>query len=274
MWLSLKWNLAGFMRSPSGWDTPRTDGTCPACRRTASPSACRTPADPHGRALQNTHRSVSHTPTCSALAGRARRTCAAGEVGNVAVFEDLGVLQHFRQPPQTRAAHYPHRRAHLSVGAQPIRRGAALLVAATDSRQTAISTFCSAGHTCTVMLLQQENKEEPSTCVFTHQRELSLLPFNIIYTNTLVQRHRGTYVSCCTSECNSWSGFIVKTVTGCKDTSLTCISSRHTSLELSHPHSWMKHIYWSSDVTINRNPSEWVRTRCSWKLKPGMFPYL
>lgn len=107
-----------------------------------------------------THSNLQRVRLC--IRGQTRCTCTAREVGNVTVFEDLRVLQHFRQPPQTRAAHYPHLRAHLRVGAQPVRRGAALLIAATDGRQTTVrvSTFCSAGQTCNVTLLQQENKQE------------------------------------------------------------------------------------------------------------------
>lgn len=70
---------------------------------------------------------LAHTNVSAVL--QAERTCAAGEVGNVAVLEDLLVLEHLGQPPETRAAHDSHSRPHWCAGQQPVGRGPALLVA-------------------------------------------------------------------------------------------------------------------------------------------------
>ena len=74
----------------------------------------------------------SRMQTLTVVFSQAVHTRAAGEVGNVAVFEDLRVLQHLSQASQTRAAHNPHGRSHLCVGQQPVRCGPALLIATTD----------------------------------------------------------------------------------------------------------------------------------------------
>lgn len=69
------------------------------------------------------------------------RTCAAREVRNVAVLEDLRVLDHLGQTPQARAAHDSHLGLHLRVGQQPVCGGPALLKGVTAERSRRVENF-------------------------------------------------------------------------------------------------------------------------------------
>ena len=130
---------------PSGWGSPHTGGTGPACTHTASRLAFQTRAFQRDHALQRTH---THTHTVSHPVKQIRPnkhahthtdrcvfqlqvvcTCASGEVRNVRVFEDLRVFEHLGQPPQTWTAHDSHFGSHLRVGLQPISCGVAFLIA-------------------------------------------------------------------------------------------------------------------------------------------------